>query len=258
MNHPADIEVMFDKPRCRVRFIERVVAIPPGLGEPRSYDDLRERMARAGVRRAFVKLAHGSSASGVAAFETDGRRVQAHTTVEMVRAGEGLRLYNTRAIRRLSTEAEVATLLDALCRERAVAEQWVPKASLPGGSFDLRVLVIAGRAAHTVVRQGRSPMTNLHLKNRRGDLDALRDRMAPDAWDAALRSCEAAAAIVPESLYAGVDLVIATGFRRHAVLEINAFGDLLPGISFKGMDTYTAELAALARRDGDGDMGGVP
>ncbi len=121
------------------------------------------------MRRVFVKLAHGSSASGIVALETDGRRVQATTTVEAVESASGLRLYNTRAVRRLTDEREISVVIDALCRERAHAEQWVPKASLAGGVFDLRVVVIGGRAMHAVARVGRGPMTNLHLGNRRAD-----------------------------------------------------------------------------------------
>jgi hypothetical protein len=252
MNPPADIQVMFDKPTCHALFEALDVPCPPGLGTPRGYDDLRERMARAGMRRVFVKLAHGSSASGVVALETDGRRVQATTTVEAVDDGGGLRLYNTRAVRRLTDERLVAAVTDALCKERAHAEQWVPKASLAGGAFDLRVVVIGGRAMHAVARVSRSPMTNLHLRNRRADPGLVRSRMVPDAWDSVLRSCERAAGIVPDSLYAGVDVGIAPGFRRHAVLEINAFGDLLPGVTFEGLDTYTAELAALGVTAGGG------
>jgi hypothetical protein len=46
-----------------------------------------------------------------------------------------------------------------------------------------------------------------------------------------------------DSLSAGLDLLLTPGFRRHAVLEINAFGDLLPGIFHDGLDTYGAEVA---------------
>jgi hypothetical protein len=247
MNRPDDIPVMFDKPTCHALFEAHGVPCPPGLGTPRGYDDLRQRMVGAGMRRVFVKLAHGSSASGVVALETDGRRVQATTTVEAVDAGTGggLRLYNTRAIRRLTDERRIAAVIDALCKERAHAEQWVRKASLAGGAFDLRVVVIRGRAMHAVARVSRSPMTNLHLRNHRADPELVRSRMAPGAWESVLRSCERAAGVVPGSLYAGLDVVICPGFRRHAVLEINAFGDLLPGVMFEGQDTYTAELAAV-------------
>jgi hypothetical protein len=202
-------------------------------------------MRRAGIGRVFVKLAHGSSASGIVALETDGRRVRATSTTEVVRDDKALQLYNTRAIRRYDNERDVAALVDALCREHAYAERWIPKASVPGGTFDLRVVMIGGRSAHLVVRISRSPMTNLHLLNQRGDPSVVRSRMHAEDWSAALASCERAAGLFAGSLYEGVDLVIAAGFRRHAVLEVNAFGDLLPGVMFGGRDTYAAELCTL-------------
>jgi hypothetical protein len=203
-------------------------------------------MAGRGIARVFVKLAGSSSASGVAALAVGPGRVQVLTTVEVEGQGDNLRLYNNRAIRRIGSEPEAARLVDALCRERAQAERWVPKATIDGGPFDLRIVVIDGRACHRVARIGRSPMTNLHLLNRRGDAEAVRRRMDPDDWDAAMASCERAAGLFPNSLYAGVDLAIAAGFRRHAVLEINAFGDLLPGVvDGDGRSTHAAELDAL-------------
>ncbi len=252
MNRPDDISIMFDKPTCHALFEAQNVPCPPGLGTPRGYGDLRDRMDRAGINRVFVKLAHGSSASGIVALETDGRRVQATTTVEAVESTSGLKLYNTRAIRRLTDEPRIAEVVDALGRERAHAERWVPKASLAGGPFDLRVVVIGGRARHAIARVGRGPMTNLHLRNRRAEADLVRSRMGPAAWDELMGSCERAAGVVPGSLYAGVDVVVSPGFRRHAILEINAFGDLLPGVLFDGLDTYAAELAAMGVAAGGG------
>jgi hypothetical protein len=52
-------------------------------------------------------------------------------------------------------------------------------------------------------------------------------------------------ACFPASMYAGLDLLLTPGFRRHAVLEVNAFGDLLSGVLHDGADTYEAELRAL-------------
>ncbi len=91
-------------------------------------------------------------------------------------------------------------------------------------------------------------MTNLHLQNRRGDLAAVLARMGPEAWHLARRTCERAAAVFPDSLHLGVDLLIAPDYRRHAVLEANAFGDLLPGVLSEGMDTYEAEIRAVLAR----------
>ncbi|BAZ17613.1 hypothetical protein NIES4071_94930 [Calothrix sp. NIES-4071] len=58
-------------------------------------------------------------------------------------------------------------------------------------------------------------------------------------------TCEQAAKLFPRSLYCGVDLLILPDWKQHAILEINAFGDLLPGILWNGMDTYTSEVKAM-------------
>jgi hypothetical protein len=250
LNPPADVEMLFDKPRCQDLFASRGVPVPRGLGPVRSYEELRQRMREAVCPAVFVKLAHGSSASGVVAYRTSGSRHEAITTVEMVRSGGELLLYNSRLIRHYREPGAIACLIDALAREGVQAEEWRPKAALADHVFDLRVLVIGGSARHVVVRTSKTPMTNLHLGNKRGDPDAVRAKMGEEAWSAAMRTCERAAAAFPGSLHAGVDLLIAPDFRRHAVLEANAFGDLLPGVLSEGMDTYEAEVrAALGSAD---------
>ena len=245
MNALADVATMFDKRLCHARLDGDSVPVAPSLGPVRSYDELIGAMRRAHCRRVFVKIAHGSSASGVVAYQTDGERHQAATTVEMVEDEEGLRLYNSRTIRTYHDHAQIARLVDALCREGVQVERWLPKAGTQGLAFDLRVVVIGGRARHVVVRMSRTPMTNLHLLNRRGDADLLRAQMGDDHWRAAMGTCERAMQSFPDSLYAGVDLLISPGFTRQAVLEVNAFGDLLPNVLSGGHDTYAAELLAL-------------
>ncbi len=135
--------------------------------------------------------------------------------------------------------------MEALIREGVRVEEWMPKAGIDNHVFDLRIVVIAGQARHAVVRMSRSPMTNLHLLNHRGDWPALLTRMGPQAWQSARRTCEQAAAVFPRSLHVGVDLLIAPGYQRHAVLEGNAFGDLLPDVLSEGVDTYEAEIRAV-------------
>ena len=70
-------------------------------------------------------------------------------------------------------------------------------------------------------------------------------------WQKMTSTCEQAAGLFPNSLYCGVDLMILPDWQQHAVLEINAFGDLLPGILWNGMDTYTSEVKAILRREGE-------
>ena len=245
MNSPGDIGVMFDKEQCHAIFTSRQVPTPALFGIPESYEDLRQMMEAHRCKRVFLKPCHSSSASGVIAYEIGLASQQAFSSVEIVRENGRVKLFNSLSIRRYNASAEIAQLIDAVCREKSIAEAWFPKAGLEGQRFDLRVLVIGGAAQHAVVRQSAGPITNLHLGNRRGALEVLKQRMGSGNWQAALTVCECAAAAFQDSLYVAVDLLVAPGFARFAVAEVNAFGDLLPNLNFRGLDTYSAELAAL-------------
>ncbi|MFG3344383.1 STM4014 family protein [Streptomyces sp. NPDC048018] len=256
---PGELAVLFDKRRSHERLAAAGVPVPPsptsGAAAPpvRGWEHVRAITADPGMRRVFVKLAHGSSASGVLAVETaGGGRVQATTSVE--RRADG-RLHNSLRVRRYTSEREVAAIVDALAPDGLHVERWLPKASLGGRAADLRVVVVDGRATHAVVRTSRSPMTNLHLGGARGDLDAVRAAIAAAGgrFADALTVCERAAAAFPGTRCVGVDLLPGTGWRRFSVGEVNAFGDLLPGLTglpgggAEGRDTYAAQVAALLR-----------
>lgn len=248
MNQPADVAVMFDKCRCHSVCRAAEIPVPQSLGSVKSYDELVEHMDESGRRRVFVKLAHGSSASGVVALYRNGKRQRAVTTAELVCEDGQIRLYNSLRPRCYTEPDDIRTLIDTLCRQRVHVEEWLPKASLGEATFDLRVVVIGGTARHVVVRQSHSPMTNLHLGNRRGDVAELRRRMGVKRWSDMLATCERTMELFPDTLYAGIDVCLSPGFRRHSVLEVNAFGDLLPGVLSEGKDTYTVEVEAVLER----------
>jgi hypothetical protein len=250
LNQPDDIIAMFDKEICHARCHRAQLPVPRALGPVRSYDELTTRMNEAGMQRVFVKLANGSSASGVVAFSNIGGRPAAITSAEVVANDRQIRIYNSLKVRCYREPAMIVRLIDALCRERVHVEEWLPKASLSCGAFDLRIVTIDGEPRHTVVRQGRSFMTNLHLGNRRGDIDCLLDRLGADRWHEIQDTCRRSASLFPGTLHTGVDVCITPGWRRHAILEINAFGDLLPGILNDGLDTYSAEVASVLKRIG--------
>ncbi|MFF3611431.1 STM4014 family protein [Streptomyces sp. NPDC002580] len=253
LDDPADLAVLFDKRLCHARLDAAGVPVPrsPTSGSRpavEGWSGVRDRMRETGMRRVFVKLAHGSSASGVLAVETTASgRIRATTSVE--RTADG-RLHNSLRIRRYTDEAEIAAIVDTLAPDGLHIERWLPKASLDDRSADLRVVVVAGRATHVVVRTSRSPLTNLHLGGTRGDLAAVRT-LAGDRWAEALAVAERAAACFPGTLCVGVDVLPAMGWRRFAVGEVNAFGDLLPrltglpGSGAEGLDTYGAQVAAF-------------
>jgi hypothetical protein len=235
LNQPDDILTMTSKPDCHALLQSADIPVPPALTGITSFAELRA----SGWNRVFVKPAYGSSASGVLALAFSGRRVMAVTSVEL---SDGL-LFNSLGVRRYDSERDVATIVDLLAPDGLHVERWYPKAALGDRVLDLRVVVIAGVVEHVVVRTSRSPMTNLHLGNARGDVDAVRAAAGETSWAAAMATCERVAACFPGTLQVGVDLMFRAGWRDHAVAEVNAFGDLL-----NGHDTYGDQVAAICAR----------
>ncbi|MGW5385655.1 STM4014 family protein [Nocardia sp. NPDC003963] len=255
LDDPAELAVLFDKRLCHARLAASEVAVPDsptsGTAVPvGDWADLRARMRAAGLARAFVKIAHGSSASGVLALETHpSGRIRATTSVEATPSGA---LHNSLRVRRYRTESEIAAIVDRLAPDGLHIERWVPKSTLQGRSCDLRILVVAGRATHMVARRSAVPITNLHLGGERGDPAAVR-AAAGEHWPRALELAERAAACFPRTLCVGVDLLPTAHWREFVVGEVNAFGDLLPRITglpgspAAGQDTYTAQIVAAPR-----------
>lgn len=67
-------------------------------------------------------------------------------------------------------------------------------------------------------------------------------------WLDALDHCAEAAGCF-DSAVAGVELVFEAGFRRHYVLEVNAFGDFFPGwADARGRSVHALEIEATVGR----------
>ncbi len=247
MNHPADVALMFDKTACHDVLQQAGVRVAPRLAAVKSYAELVALLREQNVARVFVKLRYASSASGIVALRIAGEQAVARTTLELVETHDGERLYNSRRIRELTDTRDISRTVDALCASDVHVERWLPKASHAGLPFDLRVLVIGQKIRHIVVRQSSSPMTNLHLGGRRGDVESVLAKIPAAAKRTAWADCQRIAELFPRSHYFGIDLLFTPSFRHHAVLEVNAFGDLLPGALDAGEDTYEAEIRALLK-----------
>ncbi|XAM01611.1 STM4014 family protein [Phycisphaeraceae bacterium D3-23] len=249
LNAPEGIALACDKPGACAHLAQHGIGIPGPISdadhECRSYDDVRNTMADVGCRRAFIKLSHGSGASGVVAYQFNATHELATTTVALHHGPDGVQLCNTRKIQRYDDSADIRMLLDNLCPMGVYVERWVPKAGVNGRTTDLRVVTIAGEPRHTVLRLSRSPITNLHLLNERADPALLRGQMRPTDWDAVMETSRQVARCFPQMLYLGIDLAVHADLRGHTVFEVNAFGDLLHGVTHRGQSTYAAQLEAL-------------
>jgi hypothetical protein len=206
-----------------------------------------------GSESAFIKIRHGSSASGVVALTVRGPRRRAVTSAEMVRTETGIELYNSLRVRTYLRDTDIDDLLAALAEDGLHAEQWIPKLKLRGQDCDLRVVVVGGHVTHVVVRTSAYPMTNLHLGGQRGDLAAFQALVGDKRWLRILDLAEAAAACFPGLHCVGVDVLPGADGSDH-IGEVNAYGDLLPnlmglpGTPGEGVDTYGAQVRTLIGR----------
>ncbi len=240
MNSPDDILLAFDKYRCQHYLQQHKIPVPELLGSIQSYTELRQKMRQYNMPRVFIKLKHGASAAGIIALESSANKIQIRSTVEYQSKTKAL--YNTRRLTRSRNENTIAELINALCQMDVYAERWIPKAQIEDYVVDIRIVVIGCKAQHSVLRMSKSPITNLHLLNQRADTTRLQQQMSTSAWQAMLTTCEQVAALFSQSLYIALDIAVAVNFNKHVVLEVNAFGDLLKAVLYRGLTPQEAEI----------------
>ena len=88
-------------------------------------------------------------------------------------------------------------------------------------------------------------MTNLHLLNERRQRDSVLNHLGETNFNAVMTLCEQAMRCFPKSLYAGIDVLVASGMRQHYIIEMNAFGDLLKDTLFRGLSPYAMEIERM-------------
>jgi len=249
LNSPQAILQMFDKSVSHELLGKAGIPKTRYYGHVTSYEALQSLILHNKSKQLFIKLAHGSSASGVMAYRRSSSRESLVTSVELVREGDEVKLYNSLRIRTYRQTDDIKCIIDHLAKENLLVERWEPKASFENGTFDLRLVVINGKAEHAVMRCSRSPMTNLHLGNRRGDLQALKDKLGDDFWHRIEKLAIDTVQQFSGAAVAGVDILITSGCREAKVIEVNAFGDLIPNIvNIAGRSTYAEEVELINTR----------
>ncbi|MBY0457799.1 MAG: STM4014 family protein [Gemmataceae bacterium] len=197
----------------------------------------------------YVKLNTGSSATGIVVLHLGEDRTAFSESAFGVTTLAHLNddFYNSRLVRRV-TDLELEAALQFLIREGAIVQRGIPMAQIDGQNFDIRVVCLYGKPVATIFRLSPHPMTNLHLGGRRGDYDRCRAAIPTREWLDALDHCAEAASCF-DSAVAGVDLLFERGFRRHYVLEVNAFGDFFPGwTNAHGRSIHSLEAEASFAR----------
>ncbi|NEW05758.1 hypothetical protein GK047_06960 [Paenibacillus sp. SYP-B3998] len=249
MNAPADIAAMFDKRETHRVLSAAGLPVPRLLDQPEAlldYEMLREKMASLRMHRIFLKLAAGSGACGVMAYQVNpvtGAELAITTIgVENYIARPPL-YYNVKKLVRYTDRPVIRQIVNWLLHHGAHVEQWIPKASYEDRAFDIRQLVVGGEACHSIARVSSTPITNLHLRSERMSLESVNLSMKEQEG---VRLCaEKAMEAFPNSEVAGIDIALSRGTRTPYVLDVNPFGDLIYHVNYRGYDTYEWEFKRL-------------
>jgi hypothetical protein len=245
---PLAVARMFDKNHTLATLAAAGVPVPqwvPPEQLPHSTVSFCHAVRGTGWPVVYAKLNTGSSATGVVVAYFRGEDL--HSVTTMTRIGD--EFYNSRRLRVIRHVAAVP-YLGFLRREGATVQRGIPMAQIDGQNFDVRVVCLYGKPVASIFRLSSLPMTNLHLGGRRGDFARCRAEVPNRAWLDALDHCVEAAGCF-DSAVAGVDLVFEHGYRRHYVLEVNAFGDFFPGwVDVDGRSIHALEIEATLSRGG--------
>jgi hypothetical protein len=86
----------------------------------------------AGWEKVFIKPAHGSSASGVVALRIGLKenKMYAMSSVELVRKKGIIKLFNSLRISKYRKEEDIKDIIDRMCAEKVIVEQWLPKGTV--------------------------------------------------------------------------------------------------------------------------------
>jgi len=253
LNDPTDIAAMTDKRQTQQILSEAGIPIPRPVGEdqqPTDYDSLREMMLSRRMHRVFIKLAFGSAASGVIAYQ-----IHPVTGAEIALTTVGVEdyitrppiYYNSGKLRRYTDTATISGIMNWIYQHGAYAEQWIPKAGLKGKAFDIRQLVVLREACHAVARVSPTPITNLHLRNQRMSLSEA--GLSESVQEQVRNTAVQALAAFPRSGVAGIDVLVSGGSQQCFVADVNPFGDLLYDVKYRGCSTYEWEMKVLSARD---------
>ena len=243
--------IAFDKARTNAVLAECGITVPEVIPGVVDYTTLRAALREHDCQEAYVKIRHGSSASGVVALTQRDDDMWAITSTELHRIPSGFELYNSLKMRYYRRERELTVLFDTLAEDGLHVERTVRMMFVGGKYIDLRLVTVGGEVTHAVGRASEQPITNLHLGGQRVPVAQVRERLGEEAWQQVIDVAERTAACFPNSHCLGIDVLPDQRNGVAYVGEVNAYGDLLPnlpglpGTLGEGVDTYTAQLLSL-------------
>lgn len=223
LNSPTEIARTLDKLQCKKMLENAGISTPRLITSVSSVAELRRIMDENRLRSVFIKPRFGSGAAGIIAYRRN-LRTDAEVIYTSVKIVAG-RLCNTRKLRCIHERCELETIIDRILVMGALVEEWIPKDSIGGRTYDIRVVRQFGKIEYAVARFSKWPITNLHLGGNAVNLNKISlDKQTQNEIE---KLCNNAMSLFPGLHSAGIDVLLEANTFKPYIIEINGQGDLL-------------------------------
>lgn len=241
LNAPKAIITALDKRATKKALLLANLPTPPALEcNATCFEELLLLMEAARWGRVFVKPRFGSGAAAVSAFAYDFKHSRGVIYTSLAKKnGEWI---NTKKIGRVTDPSLCFQILNFVLSLDAVVEQWVPKPSVNGITFDLRVVWQLGKIEAIVARGSRGPITNLHLNDLALPTELVEEWIDYDLIE---EICKKATNVIPGLSSAGLDLLCTP--KGYQIIEINSQGDLIYRDIFDKNTIYSNQAQHLLK-----------
>lgn len=221
--------------------------LPSQIAAPTNYNEFKEIHGEM-TAQYFIKLRYGSGGTGVLAYKNNPKLNQEKiwTSLNFEVVGGKKIFYSNNKVNCFEDKNKVKELIHWVLVNGAHIEEWIPKATYQGASFDTRAFVLQDKAEYLISRLSKSPITNLHLGNQRMESKAI---LSKEQVATIATAAEKVMKLFNQSTFAGIDIVCSTGFRPY-VIDVNPFGDFFHNLLGTEDNVHYLEIKAAIRRVG--------
>lgn len=213
--------------------------LPERRKDFQNYDEFFETVKNK-TAKYFIKLRCGSGSTGVLAYSYNPKtnEEKIFTSLNYLEKNGKLEFFSTYKVKIYTEKIIIKNMINWVIKNGAHIEKWLPKLTYEKYGFDTRVFVAGKRAEYMLSRLSTTPVTNLHLKNKRKESSEFMKKehlkLLADASEDVMR-------IFDKSLYAGIDVLLSSNLKPY-IIDVNPFGDLFHNLLDSPENVYYTEI----------------
>lgn len=243
-----EAKIMMDKTKCynRLSTHDGSYNLPKSLEHGSSFKEFYEIHGDKHIR-CFIKLRYGSGGTGVLAYTHNPRLGKFKLSTSLAYSEHNRVFFNNNRVVNYRDRSDIDRLVTWVLEKGAHVESWIPKPSHDGMAYDTRVCIIDKKPEYLVSRFSKTPITNLHLRNKRLSTESF---MNEGNIDSIKNASVDVMRCFNNSLYAGLDVVHTKDMGSY-IIDVNPFGDLFYNLIDSPDNVYYKQIQKSIKMLGD-------